>query len=290
MAHGVAIPLADVFGYMRTAIGGNHANVVDLFGFNGFKSSALHNLQIAVVVLRKQGRHVRPSDTPCAQRKVLRAVELMSFAFGAYFRNSGASLSRQRRNPPVRPDNNGSTSIPGELGLPTVQPELGEIIVNVVRRRAFDAGMVGKRLALILNLLEPLAFLLGKGLQLRFGVEFLSAKLLGSLQRCYGVVGPDPLKIGLAIRRSWRSPSLMRGVRLDGGRSGLCACGRRREREKHHSTHGCQSGHRSEMSIRHGSSRIDRNYFPVFFAASSCTRAPRSMVDIIVLPSWQAHS
>ncbi len=44
MADRVAIPLADGVGYVRTAVSGDHPNVVDLFCFNGYVSSALHNL------------------------------------------------------------------------------------------------------------------------------------------------------------------------------------------------------------------------------------------------------
>src|SRR5216684_5062614 len=91
--------------------------------------------------------------------------------------------------------------------------------------------MVSRRLTLLLNLGESLAFLLGKGLQLRFRIELLASKLLGPFQRRYGIVGPYSLQVRLAIGRTWRCPRLPAGGcrlcwrRLCGGRLGLSGGG-----------------------------------------------------------------
>src|SRR5437660_2321539 len=128
MADRVTVPLADAFGYMRTAVRGDDANVMDLFCFNGYVSRPLHDLQIAVVSRGKQGHYIRTSKTPGAQGEILRAVEFVSFGLGSYFREPRASLRRQRRNPPIRPHNDRGPLVPGQFRLTAVQPELREIV------------------------------------------------------------------------------------------------------------------------------------------------------------------
>src|SRR5258706_2753272 len=71
--------------------------------------------------------------------------------------------------------------------------------------------MVSRRLTLILNLGESLAFLLGKGLHLRFRIELLAGKLLGPFQRRHRIVGPYSLQVRLAIGRTRRCPRLPAG-------------------------------------------------------------------------------
>src|SRR5258705_7646786 len=81
--------------------------------------------------------------------------------------------------------------------------------------------MVSRRLTLILNLSESLAFLLGKGLHLRFRIELLAGKLLGPFQGRHCIVGPYSLQVRLAIGRTRRCPRLPAGGRrLFGGGPG----------------------------------------------------------------------
>src|SRR6266853_6936857 len=68
--------------------------------------------------------------------------------------------------------------------------------------------MVSRRLTLILNLSESLAFLLSKGPQLRFRIELLAGKLLGPFQGRHCIVGPYSLQVRLAIGRTRRCPRL----------------------------------------------------------------------------------
>src|SRR5580704_1731678 len=124
MANRIAIPLADVCRQMRTAVGGNNTDIMNHFGFNGHVSGTLHNLQIAVVGRGNQRHYVQPGNTPCAQGKILWAIELVSLGFGAYFSQSLASVRIQRRNRPLRTHDDRSPPAPSELGLGSVEPEL----------------------------------------------------------------------------------------------------------------------------------------------------------------------
>src|SRR2546427_12901058 len=106
--------------------------------------------------------------------------------------------------------------------------------------------MVSRRLTLILNLSESLAFLLGKGLHLRFRIELLAGELLGPFQRRHGIVGPYSLQVRLAIGRTRRCPRLpaggcgLCGRRLCGGRRGLSRGGG--PRKPRHGGHWWPSG------------------------------------------------
>src|SRR5262245_29952811 len=125
---------------MWTPVQGNDADVVNLFGDNGHVTGTLYDLEIAVVAGRKQGRsNVVPSDTTRAQRPVLRAVEFMALFFGRHVGESLFRFHRQGRDSSLLPHYQRGSPVPGNPGLEPVQPELGVIVMHILRGCAWYA-------------------------------------------------------------------------------------------------------------------------------------------------------
>src|SRR5260370_23308285 len=140
MADRLAHRGANVFRYMRTAVRGNDAQVVDLLGLHGHESGTLYDLQIAVVARGKQGwSSARPSNTPRGQGPVLGAVEFMSLFLSRDLGESLSGFRRQGRDGSLQPHNQRRSPVPGNLGLKPVQPALGVIVMHTLRGCAFYA-------------------------------------------------------------------------------------------------------------------------------------------------------
>src|ERR1041385_3409365 len=136
---------------MRTPVQGNDADVMDLLGFNGHVSRPLYDLQITVVDRRKQRwSHGGSSDATRLQRPVLYAVEFMSLFSSRPLSDSLSSLRRQGRDGSLGPHNQGCSPAPGNRRLKPVQPELGEVVMHIVRCIAGYACVVRFRLTLTL--------------------------------------------------------------------------------------------------------------------------------------------
>src|SRR5262249_49306468 len=199
----VAHPLADVLWQMRTPVQANDADVVDLLSFDGQVSRTLHDLKIAVVAGGEQRwSNVIPSNATCAQRPVLRAVEFMSLFLSRHLGESLSGFRRQGRDGSFRSDNQRCSAVPGKSGLKPVQSELGVIVMYILRRCAWDARMVRRRLTLNIVHSEAIALPLLDVCQLCFRIEFFPCELLGPLQGCHGIVGPYALKVRLAVGRT----------------------------------------------------------------------------------------
>src|SRR5213080_4407541 len=84
-----------------------------------------------------------------AQRPVLRAIEFMSLFLRRPRGDSLLGIRRQGRNGSSLPHDQRGSPVPVNLGLEPVQPELGVIVMHILRRCAFYAGMVSSRLTLL---------------------------------------------------------------------------------------------------------------------------------------------
>src|SRR5207244_10996957 len=95
--------------------------------------------------------------------------------------------------------------------------------------------MISRRLTLFVILSQPLLLPLLNLRHFRLRIKFFARELLGTLQRCKGVVGPDSLKVGLTVGCTWRSPRSLcrsRGLRLR-----CCCCSLARGRYNRGPTH-----------------------------------------------------
>ena len=141
----------------------------------------------------------------------------MSLFFGFPLGESLPGFGSQGRNVSLRSHNQRGSPVPGDRGLEPVQPELGMIVMHILRGCAWYARMIRRRLTLTLVIItiQALVLLLLNFRQFRFRIEFFRAQLLGAVQGCESVVGPHSLKVGLAVGRAWRSPRSF--PRLAGG-------------------------------------------------------------------------
>src|SRR5436189_2935936 len=113
----------------------------------------------------------------------------MPFRLVSAFRPPFAGLRRKRRNGAVRPHDDGSPLVPGELCLSTVQSVLAVIVMDI----SGSAGLGGEA---FLNVeIQPLMLLFHTGRHFCVGIEFFPGEILWPLQRSDGVVGPYSLQI-----------------------------------------------------------------------------------------------
>ena len=84
MADGISHQLADLRGEMGTAVGGNEANVMNHFLFDGDVAGALHDLDVGVVARRQHGRSfIRPENAALCERAAFGTVPLVLAIVGS---------------------------------------------------------------------------------------------------------------------------------------------------------------------------------------------------------------
>ena len=175
---------------MRAPIEGDDADVVHHLVADDDGVARLQDLEVGVVGRRDHRRpDVAPADAALGQRSRLRAVG--DARPGAIGDPRGLALSRlgsQRRQLPVARIGDERRAQPNVLRIVLILPD-GIVVVDVVLR-------LGE---------ELIAPLLGVGGRF-FGREGLLVAELGrTLERRDGVVGPEALQVGLAVRCSRHS-------------------------------------------------------------------------------------
>ena len=140
MASRIAVPQPNVLGEVRTPIQRNNANFVPHLDQDRNEVLILNNLNIVVI----RGRcgwwtGALQREASLGQGAIFRAVEFMSLFLSRALGESLSGFRRQGRNSSIRPHNERGSPVPGNLGLEPVQPELGVIVVHILRGCAFYA-------------------------------------------------------------------------------------------------------------------------------------------------------